>query len=110
METTETIFKYPCLIKKNTKTLRTKLEKLGYNYVALVSTTNKEYNNLKEPWIFCAYNIYTCTDGPSYEDLKAIVHNPENFSPEPGKEISHETKEFTRHEENEFLEAASIKA
>ena len=100
----DVIFKQPCLIKKNTKAIRTKLEKLGYKYTALVSD-NENYNNTKEPWIFCAYDMYTCVDGPSYESLRKIVCNPDNFMPMEG--LSHDVIVFDPTQENEFWESAS---
>lgn len=103
-----TMFKQPCLIKKNTKTLRSKLEKMGYQYAPLRSQRST-YDNLKDPWIVCIYDIYTCVDSIFFEDLKdevkALASNPDAQS----MGLSTEFQYFSRQQEDQFLECASQK-
>lgn len=95
------MFKYPCLIKKNTKSLRKKLENIGYLYVQHKHQDNPNYNNLKEPWLLCAYDIYVCVDKEMYEAFSQDLINNEIIK--SMKNLSHEIIVFTKHQEEEFL-------
>lgn len=100
----EILFSQPCLIKKNTKFLRKQLESIGYKYAPIVSRL-QSYNNLKEPWIVCAYNMYTCC-GEDFLDnfidiLKSVSEQYNN--------LNTDIKQFSRHEEDQFLIWASKK-
>ena len=105
----EAKFTQPCLIKKNTKTLRKKLEAMGYIYAPLKSS-RQTYGNTKEPWIVCAYDIYTCTDKEFMEDFREEISNLSEMMTELNIQgISTDVLEFTRHEEEQFLECAAKK-
>lgn len=70
------MFIQPCLIKKNTVKLRKQLEEIGYKRAKL-SSINPDYNNDREPWILCAYDIYVCLDKEYYNEmLNDITSNP----------------------------------
>lgn len=62
------MFVQPCLIKKNTAKLRKQLETIGYKR-AMLNSIEPNYNNDKEPWILCAYDIYVCLDKDYYEEM-----------------------------------------
>lgn len=99
------MFKQACLIKKNTKTLRKKIEELGYKYVDAVKSTNPYYDNMKEPWILCIYDSYVLLDKETFDEFKEsfeITEKPESLS----KDI----KVFHRQKEEEFLMEVSIPA
>lgn len=92
----------PCLIKKNTSKLRKTLEKFGYKRAKLTSI-DPNYDNDKEPWIICAYDIYVCVDKEAFEDMKSELLGNEFLANIP--ELS---KEFIdcKKDEKLFLENA----
>lgn len=98
------MFKQACLIKKNTKTLRKKLEELGYEYANAIKSHRSNYDNLKEPWILCLFDSYILLDGDTYKDFKMEFEE----TPKP-ESISYDIKEFNRHQEEEFLIEASVR-
>lgn len=99
-------FSQPCLIKKNTKTLRKKLEEIGYSY-APIKSNKPNYDNLKEPWIICAYDIYICADKEFYNNFKQEVK--ELTLNIDAQNVSNNIICFTKHEEDRFLDCASKK-
>ena len=102
------MFKQPCLIKKNTKTLRSKLEKMGYQY-APIRSQKLNYDNLKDPWIACTYDIYTCVDSIFFENLKDEVKALASNLDAQALGLATEFQCFSRHQESQFLECASQK-
>lgn len=102
------MFKQPCLIKKNTKALRKQIEDIGYSYNPLKSN-NTNYDNTKEPWIVCAYNIYICVDSKFFKEFEKLINEFEpNFSDK--QLLSQDIKKFEKSQEKEFIETIKILA
>jgi hypothetical protein len=98
------MFKQACLIKKNTKFLRNKLERIGYKYVNAMQGTDDNYNNLNEPWILCLFDSYILCDEMTYNGFKEEFINTQkpDF-------ISNDIKEFSHKQSAKFLEEVAIK-
>lgn len=107
------MFKQPCLIKKNTKALRKQIEELGYLYAPLKSN-NPSYDNTKEPWIVCAYNIYLCVDNKFFKGFERTINEFEpcytSDSDLADKDLARDIKKFEKNQEHEFLETIKILA
>lgn len=96
------MFVQPCIIKKNNKKLRATLEKIGYNRVALKSD-DPNYNNDKEPWIVCAYNIYVCLDKVFLNEFSEMIKS--FLNDDECKYLSHDIIDCGK-DDNLFLETA----
>lgn len=97
------MFKCACLIKKNTKTLRKKLEGMGYKYHNAVKYMGHNYDNLKEPYILCLYDSYILLNN----ELFLSFLEEFNSTPKP-EYVSNELKIFNKQQEEEFLKYTSI--
>lgn len=94
----------PCLIKKNTAKLRKQLE--GFGYVrAKLSSDDPNYDNDKEPWILCLYDVYICLDKEYYKEMVDDLEKYKDMIPE----ISTEVIDCKKNEKL-FLEKACIEA
>lgn len=99
------MFVQPCLIKKNTSKLRKKLEEIGYQRAKLKSD-DPAYNNDKEPWILCMYDMYICLDSSYLEEISEEIKLNPMLEMDEFKHLSNEVIDCKK-DEALFLETAS---